>query len=399
MSILVNIAILSIATIHCLYVVYYWLKTERDIVSNDEGFDPSTGVILCLRGAEPQVEGCLTGLSSQTRDFQLYCVFDNEMDPAVSIVKSHAENFQNQPILLFADDISDQRSLKCNSLLHALEEVDQTLEVLAFIDADVCPDPNWLADLVGPLVNKSIAITTGNRWYANDQADLGNSVRQCWNAAAVVQMMIYQIAWGGSWAGTTDAIRQSGLAEHLKTAFCEDTALNRIFDKRQVYRVNSLVTLNDESAPLQETMGFITRQLLTVRMYHRAWPLVLGHGVLVFLVNAIALAAFLLCIVFGETSAARQIFAAVCYLQVVNLFSLYFVARKNETILENRGIRVGSILQRPFGFFLGALVAQFVHPYCAIKAAFLSRTRWAGVDYDVTGNTIKLLNYHPSRAA
>lgn len=398
MSTLLIVILLAIAFFHCLYVVYYWQKTDSEFdFQNGESFNPTVGVVLCLRGANGQLVDCLQGLAKQSRGFQLYCVFDNELDPAVAVVESNSEHFLVRPILLFADEISGNRSLKCNSLLHALKKVDESLEVLAFIDADVQPDVNWLKDLITPLADERIAVSTGNRWFSNEPATLGNSVRQCWNAAAVVQMMIYRIAWGGSWAAKMDTIRESYLTEHLKSAFCEDTALNNIVGKRQVFRVNSLVALNNESASLADTVEFITRQLLTVRMYHRAWPLVLGHGVLVLLVNVFAILALLYFSAIGDWAAGRQIFAAMCYLQIVNVFSLYFVARRNEVFLSNRGISAKSITHRPLSFLGGVLVSQFVHPYCALKAMFLSRTRWAGVDYNINGNSIELVNYHPSR--
>ena len=394
----VIIALLAIAFFHSVYVLCYWLKTEfRFLPEGLAEFNPATGVVLCLRGLSGQLDGCLQGLANQSRDFQLYCVFDSETDPAVSFVNSHLKRFATPPVLLFADEISDRRSLKCNSLLYALEEVDPALEVLAFIDSDVSPDPNWLGDLVAPLADDRFALTTGNRWFSNEPASIGNTVRQCWNAAAVVQMLIYRIAWGGSWAAKTDTIHKSGFAQHLEKAFCEDTALNEIFGKRQIFRVNSLVALNDDFTSLSDTMAFITRQLLTVRLYHRAWPLVLGHGVAVFLVNLLALEVLVGCIATGGWAAAGQVVAAICCLQVANMFSLYFVARRNESFLGARSVNLKPILARPVSFLTGALLSQLVHPYCAIRAMFLSRARWAGIDYDINGKAVKMVEYRPSR--
>lgn len=398
MPTIVIIALLAVAFFHAVYVACYWLKTRSCFApENDAEFVPTVGVVLCLRGIGEQLEGCLQGLANQSKGFQLYCVFDSQTDPAVSIVEANAKRFAVAPVLLFADEISDDRSLKCNSLLFALKEVDQTLEVLAFIDSDVSPDPNWLVDLIAPLAEEDISLTTGNRWFANAPASIGNSVRQCWNAAAVVQMMIYRIAWGGSWAAKTDTIRQSGFAQHLEKAFCEDTALNEIFGKHQIYRVNSLIALNNDLSPLGETVGFVTRQLLTVRLYHRAWPLVLGHGVAVFLVNLLAVVLLGFLVGVGDWVAAGKVVAAICCLQIANIFSLYFVARRNEALLAARGVRLKSVLKHPVSFLAGSLLSQLVHPYCALRAMLLSRTQWAGIDYEITGKAVKMVNYQPSQ--
>ncbi len=51
----------------------------------------------------------------------------------------------------------------------------------------------------------------------------GALVRYLWNAAAIVQMYWYEIAWGGTLAVKRKAIEKAGLLERWRHAFCEDT--------------------------------------------------------------------------------------------------------------------------------------------------------------------------------
>ena len=400
MSTLAILGLIGLALFHSAFVILYWLKTEPaeehpENENPETEFRPRTGVVLCLRGADPQLDDCLQGLAKQSNEFQLYCVFDNATDPAVAVVKHHEEEFSYKPILLFVENISDYRSLKCNSLLHALDHVDQSLEVLAFIDGDVKPDQHWLRELTTPLAEKEIAVTTGNRWFATPRPTFGSALRQSWNAAAIVQMLIYKIAWGGSWASKFDTIRDSKFAAHLKYAFCEDTAMNSIFDTGEIHRVPSLVTLSDCQTTMKSAIEFITRQLLTLRLYHRLWPLVLGHAVLVLSFNVLAVMAIIYNACCGNSEAVRQLIVAIFYVQIVNVFSLYYVSVRNEQLLKNRGIEYTAVLKHKFKFLWSAFVSQWIHPYCAIKAAFQKRTHWRGIEYEVSPLETKLIEYRP----
>ena len=57
-----------------------------------------------------------------------------------------------------------------------------------------------------------MGVASGNRWYMPAEATAGSLVRYLWNAAAVVQMYWYGIAWGGSLAFKTKLLREAGLA-------------------------------------------------------------------------------------------------------------------------------------------------------------------------------------------
>ena len=396
MSSLAILGLIGIAIFHSGFVISYWLKTEPDTDDPSvQQFQPRTGVVLCLRGTDPQLDDCLQGLANQSNEFQLYCVFDSSTDPARSVVENHASEFAKQPVMLVVENVSNTRSLKCNSLLYALDQVDPSLEVLAFIDGDVKPDVHWLRDLIAPLASKDVAVTTGNRWFAAARPKIGTALRQTWNAAAIVQMMIYKIAWGGSWAARFETIRNSKFTDHLEHAFCEDTAMNRIFQTGEIHRVPSLVTLSDGQSTFESASNFITRQLLTLRLYHRVWPLVLGHAIFVIGANLFALAALAYSFFNGDSSAVRQLITAIFYVQVVNVFSLYYISARNEQLLKKRDVAFTSVKKHRFAFFTAAFVSQRIHPYCAVKAALQQQTNWRGIAYEVNSLETKLVEYRP----
>ncbi len=154
------------------------------------------------------------------------------------------------------------------------------------------PHPSWLGELTAPLADEHIGAATGNRWYMPGAGSWGAMVRYLWNAAAMVQMYWYEIPWGGTLAVKRKVIDELGLLDRWRNAFCEDTMLFRQLGKRglRVKFVPSLMMVNREDCGLGACLSWIRRQLLTARLYHPLWPLVLLHGLGTTLVLAAAVA-------------------------------------------------------------------------------------------------------------
>lgn len=172
-------------------------------------------------------------------------------------------------------------SLKCSSLIHAISQLHSDVSVVASLDADAVVSPNWLETLIAPPENPDVGISSGNRWFqipATQKA--GSAVRAVWNAAAVVQMYLYQIPWCGSLASRRDVINDCDLLDRWSNAFCEDTLLAQAVKELGlvVARPIEVVVVNEESTSCYSEFRWIRRQLLTVRLHHSRWPLVLLHG-------------------------------------------------------------------------------------------------------------------------
>ena len=65
--------------------------------------------------------------------------------------------------------------------------MDNAYQIIAFIDADTVAHPNWLRELVTPLLDDQVGLTTGNRWYLPTGNYWGSLVRYR-NVSTVVQM-------------------------------------------------------------------------------------------------------------------------------------------------------------------------------------------------------------------
>jgi glycosyltransferase involved in cell wall biosynthesis len=406
---------------------------------------PRVAVIMCLRGADPSLKESLLALQSQVYpNWELHLVVDSDSDPALELVAVTLGPDHPAGIHTISQR-TDTASLKCQAINTAIRQLPDEIEYLAFLDADTICDSLWLLDLISPMIagetSSPPAATTGNRWFLVTDNQLASHLRQIWNAAAIVQMAIYNIAWGGSFAIAKSALRKTELSNRWSEAFCEDTMLTRVLSdhQMQLYRVPQLVCSNSESVGLGSVYHWIVRQLLTVRLYHPRWFLVQGHSVVLLTVSLLAPLAAVLCCWNEDWQAAGWIaFAWTCF-QGVNYRLLQEIERRNLEILQHRQTDNQRLLfanSKPLGelalksgteavalaeannkpaptpanfpnpadpprgwtFLLATLLAQLIHPLACLQASWATQISWRGINYRIErGNKIRLLEYHPYR--
>jgi len=373
---------------------------------------PEVATVLCLRGPDPTLAECLTGLlSQQYPNFSLHLVVDSDCDPVIPIAEQALESIASSIDVHWhtVTDHSTNRSLKCSALLTvvlALQSQDKPPKIVALVDADALVDSDWLNRLVKPLLdlnateNKTtdgtIGATTGNRWFEPTANNLGSRFRAAWNAAAVPQMQIYRVAWGGSLALKMETIQQCDLLNRWSQAFCEDTMLAEVLqaNRQHVYRVPELIVVNQESTTLKSAFGWIGRQLLTVRLYHRAWPLILIHAILG---GICFFAPLVLVMVTAIQDRPLAIWTTLVWLIQLglNIVVLDYIRTLNLNAIQKsapKTTNASGLLSK----LTTATALQAIYPFLAIGVVFRQRTRWRGIDYRIgRQGEIEMLDYVP----
>ncbi|MCG8651280.1 MAG: glycosyltransferase family 2 protein [Pirellulales bacterium] len=215
------------------FVIALW-RWRRELISDSHA--PKAAVILCLRGGDPFLVDCISGLLGQDYpNYQIHVVIDHVDDPAHAILDSVLQQHAGAKITVhFLEPSLDTCSLKCASLVQTVQSLDESYQFVAQLDADTIPHPGWLRELATALADPNVGAATGNRWYMPDQPSIGSMIRYVWNAAAVVQMHAYNIAWGGTLAVKTHVLRETELLEQWGRAFCEDTMLFEFLKQRRL---------------------------------------------------------------------------------------------------------------------------------------------------------------------
>ncbi len=373
----------------------------------DDASAPKATVVLCLRGGDPFLKDCVAGLLNQDYpNYRVRFVIDSSQDQALPVVSAvlaqHA--FERYEVMTLADPLPTC-GLKCSSLAQAIaglleQDVAQSPhDFVALLDADVIPHRTWLRELATGLQPSDVGAVTGNRWYMPDQISLGAMTRHIWNAAAIVQMYFYNIAWGGTLAIKLDSIRRAELLRWWTQALCEDTMTHSKLATigQRLQFVPSLMMVNREDVSLSRLTPWISRQLLTTRLYHPHWNLVLFHGLssaaqvlwgwgmcLFFLVQG----NWLLGLVAGVTMVVYQL--ALCWL-------LPWISSPVEAIVAARGESVTWRERLTFWDMVKAVVVtQWVYTWALVACLFTRRVQWRGILYQVDGKwQIGMLGYKP----
>src|SRR5215472_2599225 len=231
-------------------------------------------LVLPATGELPGLEDLLTALSAQTLEPQRMIVaVEATDDPAFARVATLAERFSQLNIELVVAGLSPVRGQKCTNLLAALARLDADDEHVVLLDADVRPQPWWLAALVAPLVAGRADIVNGYRWLVPARLTFGSALVAGLDRAIATLPRLRQTRamWGGSLAFTRRALKILDLPTTIGRTLTEDLPIG---DRAAEVGLSVLTrrairppTPIDSS--LCELWRFARRQYQLIRLYRR----------------------------------------------------------------------------------------------------------------------------------
>jgi cellulose synthase/poly-beta-1,6-N-acetylglucosamine synthase-like glycosyltransferase len=374
------------------------LKRSRQPLISD-ATAPSAVVILCLRGGDPFLAKCIEGLVTQDYPRFRVCFFiDHEQDPSVATLRSALaqHTFNNYDVKMLSNPLATC-SLKCSCLIQAINALDDSVKFVALLDADTIPHRTWLRELATALVPDEVGAATGNRWYMPEQYTTGAMIRYLWNAAAVVQMYFYQIAWGGTLAIKMDSIKRANLLDRWRKSLCEDTMLRQQLASigQQVSFVPSLMMVNREDCTLGSFVDWVQRQLLTARLYHPLWIAVVGHGILTAVLLVWGWIVVILCfmnldwiygMVLGLTLVGYRA-SMLCMAPWMEAAVARLVRERGEATDWQTGLKLTRLAWLVF-------LTQWVYTWALVRCLFIRSVEWRGISYRIQGPwKIQMLGY------
>ncbi|MBW4611380.1 MAG: glycosyltransferase family 2 protein [Hassallia sp. WJT32-NPBG1] len=370
---------------------------SKNILPDDQL--PKTAVILCLRGVDPFLSNCLRSLLNQNYpQYDLKLVVDSYDDAAwkiaTDISEQAATNVQISPLKM----VRHNCSLKCSSLVQAISELDDSYKVVALIDADTVPHPNWLRELVTPLTHPKVGATTGNRWYVPTGKYWGSMVRYQGNISTVVQMFLFRIPWGGNLALKTEIFRETALLDKWGQALNEDKLLCKVLKKQgmQVKFVPSLI-LNREECDLPSLLTSLERQLLSSRLYHPLWSTVIGDVISSILFPTLAILLGLVALLSGQWDVAALSLGNFAIYTIGLLFlMLGFEVGVQQAIRFQEKTTTKLSAVTLMKMLIAIPLTQWVYGLAFLSSLRTPTVNWRGVSYEVKGPwDVRLVKYHP----
>lgn len=384
-------------------VVYVWLYAraarQPRRPANPEQLAGKVAVIVCLRGHDPTLEQSLEALGRQDwPEFELHLALDSSSDPAHAVARKFAASRTLPTSIHVLPEPTRHCGLKCDLQRLAYSRLNPKIEFVVLTDADCVAPTDWLANLLQPFESPAVGAVSGNRWYGHAPG-WGSEVRRIWNAAAIVQMYLYRIPWGGALALRRSAIEQAGLIGIWSRTLCEDTVVQQALKKvgLRVAWLPRLALVSQESAAPAAAANWIVRQLVTARLYHPAWPLVAGHSLLVGSTTLLSLLGILFLAVMEQGGACLMLAASFAIAQLSNLGLLAWIEQATVPQPQRQREILQTTRQLPRQLFLVTLT-QLVHSWAAWRAARARLVKWRGIEYRISTKAIEMLDYQPYQA-
>ncbi len=390
---IIGVLWLATAVGQAIYTIAY-CRWGRRLHSDDgmQGDWPPVSVVMAVRGVDDRLAEGLWALTQlDYPSYTVHIAVDHPDDPAAAIVAQHVAHHPKICQMYIAEAPQTSAGLKCDRLIQLLGQLPEAAHYVAFIDADVVPDEQWLRRLVAPLRAGSVGIASGNRWYIPATWGVAETVRVMWNAAAIVQMEWYLIPWGGSMAMRRECIELYALPMEWSRTFCEDTVLARLARQRghRVSHVPDVIAIERGTTDWAHLGNWHARQLLAVRLHHWSWPLVVVHALNGFVLSLLTLVliAGLLC--FAEQRALAILIGSYLFYSIVSIGLLQAVACRH-----NRPFSLGYLAW----CWLLLPVVQMFHAWGVLRSMGLHRIQWSQIDYRVSAHGVERVGYSVYRS-
>lgn len=369
--------------------------------NTDDSQLPHLGVALSLRGADPFLKDCLQGLMTQDYpSHEIRIVLDSQSDPALPVVEAVCNELSSKHVTVeFLDVCSDSCSLKNLALVQSISGMSDQCQAYVWLDSDTIPDRNWLRNMARPLINTDVGAVSGFRWYAPPEQTIANLVRHVWNAGASLQMMVFGIGWGGSFAIRRSIFDEGHIAEKWLQAMTEDTLASNVVLKSgcRIDFVSEATMVNCESTTFSACISFMTRQMQLLKFYHQCWPKVLWGGLL-------AGAALMSVIVLTTIAAIRldpfRFTTGAATLLFATCAAIYLINRSERTISQQQGDRCKHIISSPVRLLMSIPSTLLIYSIALIRTYVVKHVRWRGIDYELrAGRSPLRRNYTPYATA
>ena len=366
---------------------------------------PQAAIILALRGPDPRLAETLQALMVQDYpNFHIQVVVDNEQDPVLrQVIEIQKSSVCDNVRVSVLRSPGRTCSLKCSSLIQAVNDLESSVEILAFIDGDVVPHPTWLKELATPLINGEADVVGGNRWYLPPNAQFGTMARYFWNAAYMTGMCAQGAPWAGTMAFKRTTASRIRLLEAWSTAMSVDATVHRCMRTENLTfkLVASLIMTNRENISVREFQRWVTRQMAVIRYTasQTAKSAEQQIGILLLLhigLPAIAVISFLM----GHTILGLSAVASIAFYWLVCSLRMVLIERTIRATIRKRGEAPNWLT--PLIILLwypGVIVAHYVIAWGVLGALRATKVDWRGVSYLISRNgDVQMDTYRPFAA-
>ncbi|MBL8196943.1 MAG: glycosyltransferase family 2 protein, partial [Blastocatellia bacterium] len=264
--------------------------------SYKKDFIPRVAIIAPCKGLDASMAEYFKSLFEQDYpNYQITFVVENSLDPALREINKWQALYPKIQTNCAIAGTSDKCGQKVHNLKVAINSLDQNVEAFAFVDSDVCLPKTWLMALIAPLADKTVAATTGYRWFVPTDNRLASLLRSIWNGSIATSLGDHQnnFAWGGSMAILRSTFYKIDVERYWQGTVSDDYGLTQAVkaSKQAIKFVPSCLVPSLGGCSFSELLEFTTRQIIITKVYSKAlwWLLFISNSMfnLVFFVGLV----------------------------------------------------------------------------------------------------------------
>jgi ceramide glucosyltransferase len=293
-------------------VIYRNSIYKKKRAKYDEKYTPYCSIVVPCKGIPKDFGNNLRGfLQLDYPEYEVIFTVEDAADAAVPEIKLIAS--EDSRVKFAVAGLATECAQKNYNMLAALKEVSDKSEVFVFADSDIKPAQCWLREIVLPLQDSKVTVTTGFRWLLSRTGSIGELCH------AYVNIFIYTCfcaasyfggvgLWGGTMAIRRKDFEDLGVAKKWSRAAVDDMSLSAVVLKarKKAVVVPTCLTITDDLLPtVGATVSWFERQTMYLKSYQRPlWlitlPISLTAGILLCLLPIAAVASLVTDLSFWE---------------------------------------------------------------------------------------------------
>ncbi|MEP7149866.1 MAG: glycosyltransferase family 2 protein, partial [Acidobacteriota bacterium] len=245
---------------------------KQELAKPLRDYAPFATVFAPCRGIDQGMLENLDALLSQNYPaYEVVFIVDENSDEATSLIESAWREARRQVKLVVAPKATDA-SQKVTNLREGIAFADEDSKVFVFVDSDSRPSPEWLRNLIAPLIDERVGAATGYRWFISTNETFAAEMRNMWNASIASALgpdRKTNFCWGGSTAVRRDVFEQLDIREKWCGTLSDDFTLTHAVKDAglEIHFVPQALTPSIENCSVRELFEFTTRQMKITRVY------------------------------------------------------------------------------------------------------------------------------------
>lgn len=224
------------------------------------------------KGLDLQLESNLLHLLRQDyQNYEVLFIVESGQDPAFELIQRLIRQESQVAARIIIAGRATETGQKIHNLATATAHLPPNIDILAFVDSDVCPAPDWLGRLVTRLSRGDSGAVTGYRWFVPVRLTLANCLLYSINAsiAALLGSGGQSIVWGGSWAIRRSDFESLGIQESWQGTISDDLVATQALQaaKLPIEFEPACMTASPMDYSFVGLSSFLRRQHMIGRIY------------------------------------------------------------------------------------------------------------------------------------